>query len=115
MGEAMQEEQFVLDVPEQFVDRGYEMDPALEDIWFGDELHTGMVVLLEDGLIREDRPRDDSYARARFRETARWCKIERFRPVNDGIISFVAVYADGTKRVRTYNKSYAWFVKKATI
>lgn len=23
----------------------------------------------------------------------------------------VSLYADGTKRIRTYNKSYGWFVK----
>ncbi len=104
-----------------YVDRFYEMDPEFDDILFsGAEVREGMVVLLEDCLLRADLSRDDIYNADRARECNRWCTVERVevkpRPdCSSALLRFLARYGDGTKRLRSYDISYAWIVKKDSI
>jgi hypothetical protein len=109
-----------------YVDRFYEMDAAYEDLIFGDELCEGMIVLLEDSLFRGDPARafsetDDHsrWERDKCKEINRWCTVTRLlvTPRHDAepLIRFVGEYPDGTKRVRQYSASYAWFVKRESI
>lgn len=106
----------------------YDMNPQTEDlISSGDKLENGMVVLLESSLVKESlsalgRPGLGSeYALNRLKENNRWCEVTelqvtpRYGETNSPLISFVAVYADGTKRKRSYDASYAWFVKKDSL
>ncbi len=108
-------------IPFGYVTRSFAMNPDTDDLLFGNELTEGMVVLVEDHLFYEDplilnKKNPSEYAVSRLNEKQRWCRIERFANGTErDLVSFVGVYADGTKRVRTYNKSYAWFVKKDSI
>lgn len=121
---AFEDEMDLLTIPSEYVPVDFAMDPVTDDLIFGDELEVGMVVLVEDLVTRETRDPNKhydgvsdehmAYIRAKADETARWCRIVRLR--KDGeIITFVGLYSDGTKRTRTYNQAYAWFVKKNTI
>lgn len=114
-----------------FVDKFYEMDPQFEDlIPEGTQLRDGMIVLLEDSTLRSDPDALLSkYDEERMREVNRWCTVSeltvrrRFDRNEMGdvideaspLISFIAIYADGTKKKRTYDASYAWIVKLESI
>lgn len=118
----IEQEMALFSIPADLVYRGFQMNPSTDDLIFGDELKVGMVVLFEDELLRTDPsreqgPNSDGYWTAHILEQSRWCKVEKIRAhsQNDEIVQFVALYADGTKRKRTYNKSYAWYVKKDSI
>ena len=97
---------------ETFVDRFYEMNPESEDLLAGDELENGLIVLIEDSMVREDASRAefDAYAMKRLRENNQWCRVTSLRRHGD-LVSFVGVYEDGVKRPRTFNQSYYWIVK----
>jgi hypothetical protein len=75
-----------------------------------------MIVLLADALLREGPPDADGnpWKLTRARETARWCEVQRVERHGD-LISFLAAYPDDTKAKRTYNVSFSWYVKKASI
>ena len=119
-----------------FVDKFYEMNPETDDLLAeGTELENGMIVLLEDSLMREDPERVDStalgtrYQQERLREVNRWCEVMNFKVQRrfehddmgsvltevDPLVEFVALYSDGTKKKRRYAASYAWIVKKDSI
>lgn len=120
-----------------FVSKFYEMDPQFEDLVpSGTLLQNGMMVLLEDSMMRADPATLNSssethnrYEGERAREVNRWCEVthlevrKRFDYDDIGavigesspIISFVAVYFDGTKKKRRYDASYAWLVKLDSI
>ncbi len=104
-----------------YVDRFYVMDPEFDDVLFsGAELREGMVVLLEDPLMRGDLDRQDVYSRNRRDECNRWCVVERLevrpRPeFGSPLVRFLARYPDGTKRLRSYDASYGWIVKKGSM
>jgi len=103
-----------------FVDRFYEMDPEFEDLLSGRDLKDGMVVLIEDYMLRGDPEHlgsDNRYEQARIRETNRWCTVTNVRLTYGQYpcVTFFAVYADGTKRKRMYAQEYAWIVKLDSI
>ena len=97
---------------EVFVDRFYEMNPESEDLISGDQLQNGLVVLIEDSMVREDPERADTsaYSMKRLRENNQWCRVTSLRLHGD-LVSFIGVYEDGVKRPRTFNQSYYWIVK----
>lgn len=104
-------------IPDGFAPRVYLLDPDTEDLIFGDQLTEGMVVLLEDSLLRHDADDIQSQApitRAKTLETARWCRVDAVRR-NGHIVAFIGEYADGSKLRRSYANHYAWFVKKNSI
>jgi hypothetical protein len=102
-----------------YVDKFYVCQTEFEDIVFGDNLQDGMIVLIEDSLIRENLEHiTGSSAQHRADEMNRWCEVTELKvtPRYDTpspLIKFVGVYPDGTKRVRTFCASYGWIVKKA--
>lgn len=104
-------------IPQDFVGKFAEMDPTTEDLLEGCELKDGMIILIEGSINREDLVELDpdsptsSYRLDRLREVNRWCKIDRVRFEHHNTVSFIATYADGTKRKRTYSTGHAWFVK----
>lgn len=108
----------------------FAMNPETEDLLpDGTYLREGMVVLIEGNIVSGNPERlakmteDDpgySYEKARCDESNRWAKVTHLKlrsmyDSNDQLVTFIAVYADGTKRKRTYNESYAWFVKLDSI
>jgi len=104
-----------------FVDRDYVMNPEFDEVLFsGTDLRVGMVVLIEDALMREGSFDRSSYSEARRREANRWCTVERIevrpRPEHgSALVKFLAAYADGTKCLRSYDASYGWLVKKDSV
>lgn len=116
-----------------FVDKFYEMNVEDDELLStGDKLRNGMVVLLEDSMMRGDPNQDrelSGYDLERLREVNRWCVVSdievtrRWQEDDMGrvigetspLISFVATYPDGTKKKRRYDSSYAWFVKKFSM
>jgi hypothetical protein len=107
-----------MDVTNQvFTPRHVLMDPEFEDLMYGTDLKDGMIVLIEDALIKGDPENmTNDYDKARCLEANRWCTVSRFQSIPRGLdsplIKFIGVYADGTKIPRTYDSSYCWIVKK---
>lgn len=106
-------------IPEGFVPLDFIMNPATDDLIFGYDLKEGMVVLLESLSAREDPKRLEDvnvhpYTKNRIFENARWCLVTRITTMRGAydVHSFIGLYADGTKMSRTFNRSFAWIVKK---
>jgi hypothetical protein len=104
----------IIIVNQEYAPLDYLMDPSTDDLIRGDELKEGMVVLIEDVVVRNDPQKlgadgTSTYDTLRIYETARWCLVTKLHLGQ--IISFVGVYGDGTKMSRSYNHSFFWFVK----
>lgn len=99
-----------------------DMDPQTEDlISRGALLDNGMVVLIENPSWRRDlRSLEQGPAEAKeaalyeAKVSNRWCEVSELS-CRRGIVAFVAIYSDGTKRKRTYSADSAWYVKKDSI
>jgi hypothetical protein len=109
-------------IPTGFAPMDFDMDPSTEDLIRGNNLQPGMIVLVEAITVRED-PSDhidnadhvcEKYKCARLKSDSQWCMVTDLQKRGD-LTTFIGLYADGTKRSRTYNQSYCWFVKKVTI
>src|SRR5690348_203673 len=103
-----------------YVDRFYEMKPGFEDLRFGTDLRNGMIVLLADHLLRGDpeRMNENGYEAQRVKTVNAWCTVSELNVIprfGSPLIRFVGLYADGVKRIRTYDASYAWIVKLDSI
>jgi hypothetical protein len=115
-----------------YMDKHYAMNPEFDDLLpEGTDLKDGMIVLLEDSMMRGDvdRATRDKYEFERVSEVNQWCTVSNIkitqrwerddmgRVLSEGspLVSFIATYPDGVKRKRTYDASYAWLVKKASI
>lgn len=114
------------EIPFQLESKGYTMDPRDTDLIRGKELEDGMIVLLEDSMMREEPTCTDNAEHKcgsrchRAFKTSRWCKVskleKRMRAVGElALLSFVGEYADGSKSSHTYNVSYFWYVKLDSI
>lgn len=104
-------------IPAAFVPLNYLNDPETEDLIFGDKLVEDMVVLVEDHLCRADPDRYEAtspYTQQRIQKTSRWCRVADIRRSTE-MVTFIGEYADGTKFKRSYNSSFAWYVKKASM
>lgn len=88
-------------------------------LFSGEKLREGMVVLVEQRFREnpeilspeyEARSRGfvpSEYDRARVEESSRWAMVMDPK-VRGDILSFTAVYSDGTMRARSYNTSIKW-------
>jgi hypothetical protein len=99
-----------------FIPKFYTMDPKNEDLLFsGRALANGMVVLVADSDSRQNLKRlDADWELDRAFENNRWAKVTNLQIIGNNL-SFVAVYEDGSKRVRTCSANYAWFVKLDSV
>lgn len=114
-------------IPSDFV--AYTFAPILGThlLLTGDMLVNGMVVVLEDHMMRGNpndlSPESDKrqhgytpseYDRRKIEEGARWALVTDVRVKSNGsdsqIVKFTAIYSDGTMRDRTYNVDYKWAV-----
>lgn len=109
---------------EQFVSKYYEMDPETDDLLFdGTKLKNEMRVLIASPSLRHETVQRVMTDRALYdlRGDNRWCFVSEIEVTprqsyqNEGTVSFVALYDDGTKRKRVFSLSHAWIVKKDSI
>jgi len=118
------------DAQSVFVDKDFVMNPEDDDLLFdGTMLKPGMVVLLESSLMKgSPSDLDSPWSKNHYLENNRWCEVLRVevrrrfdRDENDRVVSssplvsFMARYPDGTLAKRTYDASFAWYVKKFSI
>lgn len=111
------------DIPAEFVSVDWVMDPQTEDLIPGDQLQNGMIVLVSSSVVGEPRvtrsldKATNPYEVHRAYRTNRWCRVTNLHRNGyaDEIISFIGVYADGTKFDHQYNVEYNWYVKKDSI
>lgn len=107
-----------MDITNQiFTPRVHAMDPEFEDVVFGTDLQNGMIVLLQDSLMKGDPEYiANDYDKERLMKCNRWCEVTQFRIINRNddapLIKFMGVYSDGTKYPRTYDSNYTWVIKK---
>ncbi len=92
------------------------MVPEFEDLCYGTDLKNGMIVLIEDSLVKGDPEHIDSdYSKMRLMEANRWCEVTNFRIIprveDSPLIKFIGLYSDRTKLPRTYDASYCWIMK----
>ena len=106
------------EVPEGFVPQGYLMNPETDIVISGRQLQNGMIVLLEENLMREDASTHDEstheLARVRAMATSRWCVIRDLSSTSDRnrVRKFIGIYEGGVEISRTYHEDYYWIVKK---
>jgi hypothetical protein len=102
----------------QFVPKFYVNDPETEDlIPHNSHLENGMTVILSGPGMKEDlaHMEDDPAKRYNAMKENRWATITHLKIENNGVISFVGVYKDGSKISREYSADRSWYVKKSTM
>ena len=114
-------------IPSDFVPYSFAPILGQHHLTTGDKLQNGMIVVVEDRNFRENPERlspeyparkdgfvPSEYDRARVAETARWALVTdlKYRPngPKSEIVSFTAIYADGTMRSRSCDISIKWAV-----
>ncbi len=102
-------------IPGHLVPDSYLHDPATEVVLSGDQLREGMIVLLEYPFFRANP--DERHARYQRpvpheerNEKARWCLIQRIEQIQDDVVTFSALYEDGSTAVRRYSVTMKWYV-----
>jgi hypothetical protein len=105
-------------IPEGYITKYYEMDPATEDLLFDANYLQNDMVIAADSPLRFDlsqtpaSPGDEEQAR----KFNRWFRVSHlFLSPNDGCVYMLATYADGTKRKLVQSMQYAWLVKKNSM
>lgn len=103
----------------EFAPKIYVMDPETEDILYGDQLKKNMVVLIWLNEYRQDPSKQnnwDAQERAEAAVMNRWCLItDEIRQLDNGKLSFIGMYADGSKSPRVHGPSASWYVKKDSM
>lgn len=102
----------------ELVDKFYEMNPLLEDLIKGHLLQNGMRILISDPRFRSDLAYPESfYTNEAFREAAlrwnRWMTVTELDTeyLEAGLVSFIGLYDDGTKKDFILATLHGWFVK----
>lgn len=105
-----------------FVDKFYEMNPLLEDLIKGHQLQDGMRVLIADPRFRSSLNSPEYfYTSEAFRENAfrwnRWMTVTELDTDNieTGLVSFVGLYDDATKKDFILSTLHGWFVKVSGV
>jgi hypothetical protein len=105
-------------IPSRPVIKNYEMNPLKDDLISGYKLEEGMLVLCEDALLRayaDKKPNKTDPDFLRFMKTRYFCRVTELTFSssydNGTLVTFIGVYADGVKRVNTYNCVYRWIVR----
>jgi hypothetical protein len=94
------------------------MQPEFEDLVYGTDLRDGMIVLVEDEMMRGDPSRSSDTALVL--SSNRWCTVSRLQVIDRGfgqspLVKFIGVYGDGMKRSRTYDSGYGWIIKRESM
>jgi len=113
-----------MEIPSEFLNSQFLMNPETDDLIFASELREGMIVFAEDPMGRyyidltKDNPienLDEVYQRQALQKN-RWMRVSNLwedRP--DRTFRFVGIFSDGTKAT-IYAPHYSgWYVKKASI
>lgn len=95
-----------------FVPKFYRMNPKTEDLLpNGAYLTNGMKVLIADSKQRIDISRElRDWEEDRALENNRWCTVGGLE-VGEPIVRFIAVYEDGSKRMRSIESGTPWLVE----
>lgn len=91
----------------------YRMNPAEDEIRFGDELEEGMWVLADAAEVRRPhgKSEDDRLRAQRFRRVTRLRRTPGYAGAPDKV-AFVAEWVDGYQEVHEYAVTYGWIIKK---
>jgi hypothetical protein len=91
----------------------YRMNPAEDEIRFGDELTEGMWVLPEDISLRPgvEASEDERIRGQRFRRVTRLRRESGYGAAPEKIV-FVGEWVDGYQEIHTYAVTFGWLVKK---
>lgn len=95
------------------VPRNYKLNPATDDLVYGDDLVNGMRVLIGRTTGRYDEGQPELH-NAGLPINNRWCVVSRVR-VTDDTVFFIGVYEDGHKERRSSALVDIWLVKKWTM
>lgn len=103
----------------EFVPRFYVMNPEDDDLLRTGQLKKNMVVLCENPGERLDMTKQNSWdAEDRLHAATynRWCLVtEDPQEFDPNHFSFIGLYADGFKTLRSYGPNIAWYVKKHSM
>lgn len=104
-------------IPSDYVPKDFAPVLGTHYLVTGDKLLNGLIVLLEDSMMRPDPETSSDYERRRVEENSRWALVTDLRIIqrdsqSGPLVKFTAIYADGTMRDRTYAASYKWSVLK---
>jgi hypothetical protein len=105
-------------LPKDLVPKFYAMDPDVEDLLPGsNHLANGMKVLIEPNNLRaSEADMQYDWGIERALERNRWCTVTHlFWNEPNQTYEFIAVYDDGTKRVRLCHRNQTWLVKLASV
>jgi len=99
-----------------FVDQYYQMDPTTDDLIRSYRLRDGMRVLIESPTIKSallvDKVQEDITELHKALQYNRWCVVTELAwNRKDNLISFIAVYDDGTKSTISVGMAHNWYVK----
>lgn len=86
-------------------------EPTTEDVIYGDELENGMRVLVESACRYDDRV----LVVNEIAVTNRWCVVTKLRKKEGEKITFVGLYDNDERHVRTSAASDGWVVKLDSI
>lgn len=102
-------------VYDDIVPRTYRLDPETEELFYGEDLEEGLVVLLEYWQDRADEKMTASPNNAgNLLVQNRWCRVTDLRRQGDNSY-FIGVYKDGHKTIRSSSNTTGWYVKKDSI
>jgi hypothetical protein len=91
------------------------MNPELEDLLkSGLDLREGMMVLIDSPELRYPDLSDAEAVLDYTRKFAKWCEVTQLS-WNDGLVEFIGLYGDMTKRLISVSVTHAWFVMKDSI
>jgi hypothetical protein len=98
----------------------YRMNPAEDVILFGEDIREGMVVLIEDRVMRHSYSggEEEQLRKQRFRKVTR-LRREPIAPAegyeSGALLTFIGEWVDGYQEIHRYNVSHGWLVKKDSI
>ena len=103
-----------------FVDQYYQMDPTTDDLIRSYAVRDGMRVLIESPTIKSelvpDKVQEDIVELTKALTYNRWATVTELAwNRKEGMISFIALYDDGTKAGISFHMSHNWYVKLDTV
>lgn len=91
----------------------YRMNPAEDEILYGDELRDGAWVLADDPTLRSPHGKDED-AKIRAQRFHRVNRLRREAGYGDAPakVVFIGEWVDGYQEIHRYAASHGWIVKK---
>lgn len=105
-------------IPEGYIGKYYEMDPAIEDLLFDANYLQNEMVVVADVPLRYDitKPPETPEDEEQARKFNRWFRVSHILLIpNNNSVHMMATYADGTKKKISVPLHHAWLVRKNSI